>query len=29
MLNEKKRVSSVYRGRDFAYDIVKILLSEP
>jgi hypothetical protein len=28
-LNEKKRVSSVYRGRDFAYDIVKILLSEP
>jgi acetylornithine deacetylase/succinyl-diaminopimelate desuccinylase-like protein len=28
-LNEKKRVSSVYRGRDFAYDIVKIFLSEP
>jgi len=28
-LNEKKRISSVYRGRDFAYDLVKILLSEP
>ena len=28
-LNEKKRVSSVYRGRDFAYDLVKILLSKP
>jgi len=27
-LNEKKRVSSVYRGRDFAYELVKILLSE-
>jgi acetylornithine deacetylase/succinyl-diaminopimelate desuccinylase-like protein len=28
-MNEKKRVSSVYRGRDFAYDLVQILLSEP
>ena len=28
-LNEKKRVSSVYRGRDFAYDLVKILLNQP
>jgi acetylornithine deacetylase/succinyl-diaminopimelate desuccinylase-like protein len=28
-LNEKKRVAAVYRGRDFAYDLIKVLLSEP